>query len=303
VSRTPSDGAGNAADSRLRARTAPAELPAGLVRTSTQATPAANAPLLTLQAASVSFGATRALQDVSLRLSRGERLALVGANGSGKTTLLRLLHGLQAADRPVDGRPGAQQTAATSSAAQPPAARPRTEHLLQPENRPPISAMVFQRPFLLHLSVRWNVLLGLWLQGVPSAQREDRCHQALQRVGLATLAKRPARALSGGQQQRLALARAWALQPEILFLDEPTASLDPSAKQEVEALVREFADDGVTVVMSTHNLGQAKRLATRVVYLADGRLVADLPVDEFFDSPNLPVEAQQFLKGELPWRT
>jgi tungstate transport system ATP-binding protein len=257
------------------------------------ASPAAPPPqqglLLTLNAASVSFGTTRALQSIDLRLARGERLALVGANGSGKTTLLRLLHGLQRPDAP------ASRLASSAPA--------RTEHLLLPENRPPVSAMVFQRPFLLHLSVRWNVLLGLWLQGIPAPQRDALCRQALQRVGLATLAERPARALSGGQQQRLALARAWALQPDILFLDEPTASLDPSAKQEVESLVREFADDGVTVVMSTHNLGQAKRLATRVAYLAGGRLVADRPADQFFDSPDLPVEAQQFLKGELPWRT
>ena len=284
MSRTPRAGAGQPADPGVQAHTSLAEFPAGQARTSTLAPPAGQAPLLTLQAASVSFGTTRALQDVSLQLLRGERLALVGANGSGKTTLLRLLHGLQAADRPTNRLS-------------------RTEHLLQPENRPPLCAMVFQRPFLLHLSVRWNVLLGLWLQGVPAAQREARCQQALQRVGLGTLAHRPARALSGGQQQRLALARAWALQPDILFLDEPTASLDPSAKQEVETLVREFADDGVTVVMSTHNLGQAKRLATRVAYLAAGRLVADRPVDEFFDSPDLPVEAQQFLRGELPWLT
>ena len=303
MSRTQPDGAGNAADLGVRTRTASAELPTGLAHTPAQAPPAANTPLLTLQAASVSFGATRALQDVNLRLLRGERLALVGANGSGKTTLLRLLHGLQAADHSLDGWPGGAQAAATPGAAPPAAQRPRTEHLLQPENRPPISAMVFQRPFLLHLSVRWNVLLGLWLQGVPAAQRDVRCQQALQRVGLWTLAHRPARELSGGQQQRLALARAWALQPDILFLDEPTASLDPSAKQEVESLVREFADDGVTVVMSTHNLGQAKRLATRVAYLASGRLVADRPVDQFFDSPDLPVEAQHFLRGELPWRT
>ncbi|MFY8082113.1 MAG: phosphate ABC transporter ATP-binding protein [Rubrivivax sp.] len=245
--------------------------------------------LLSLNAASVSFGATRALQSIDLRLARGERLTLVGANGSGKTTLLRLLHGLQPPDAPAS-RLGAGAPA-------------RTEHLLLPENRAPVSAMVFQRPFLLHLSVRWNVLLGLWLRGMPAPQREARCRQALQRVGLATRADRPARTLSGGQQQRLALARAWALQPDILFLDEPTASLDPSAKQEVEALVREFADDGVTLVMSTHNLGQAKRLATRVAYLAGGRLVADRPAEHFFDSPDLPVEAQQFLKGELPWRT
>lgn len=306
MSRLHPPSADSPAEPGIRARTpqaADAEQHAGLVAASTTGTSSGHAPLLTLHAASVSFGDTRALQEVSLSLTRGERLALVGANGSGKTTLLRLLHGLQAADRPTDWRPGATATRVGSSSAQAPAAGPRTEHLLQPENRPPISAMVFQRPFLLHLSVRWNVLLALWLQGVPGAEREARCQQALQRVGLATLANRPARALSGGQQQRLALARAWALRPDILFLDEPTASLDPSAKQEVEALVREFAEDGVTLVMSTHNLGQAKRLATRVAYLAGGRLVADRPVDQFFDSPDLPVEAQQFLRGELPWRT
>jgi tungstate transport system ATP-binding protein len=303
VSRTPLDSAGHAAAQGVQALTSNNESPNGLAGALAQAAPGERAPLLTLRAASVSFGTTRALQDVNLHLLRGERLALVGANGSGKTTLLRLLHGLQPADRRANPLPDAAQTAPSSSTTHAPAAPPRTEHLLQPENRPPVSAMVFQRPFLLHLSVRWNVLLGLWLQGVPAAQRDERCRQALQRVGLATLAHRPARALSGGQQQRLALARAWALQPDILFLDEPTASLDPSAKQEVEALVHEFAQDGVTVVMSTHNLGQAKRLATRVAYLAGGRLVADRPVDQFFDSPDLPVEAQHFLRGELPWRT
>ena len=117
------------------------------------------------------------------------------------------------------------------------------------------------------------------------------------------LADRPARALSGGQQQRLALARAWALHPDILFLDEPTASLDPSAKREVEALFTEFAADGMTLVLSTHNLGQVKRLATRAVYLEAGRLITDLPVDAFFDGGDLPLQARQFLRGELPWTT
>jgi tungstate transport system ATP-binding protein len=119
-------------------------------------------------------------------------------------------------------------------------------------------------------------------------------------VGLLALAQRPARALSGGQQQRLALARAWALLPDILFLDEPTASLDPSAKREVETLIEQIADHGVTVVMSTHNLGQVKRLASRVVYLEAGRLVVDLPIDAFFHL-ELPHAAAAFLKGELPW--
>jgi tungstate transport system ATP-binding protein len=163
--------------------------------------------------------------------------------------------------------------------------------------------MVFQRPFLLNLPVRWNVLLGLWLQRVPKAARLARTEQALARVGLASLATRPARALSGGQQQRLALARAWALKPDILFLDEPTASLDPSAKREVEDLMADFAQEGVTLVFSTHNLGQAKRLATRVAYLEAGRLVVERPVRDFFESPGLPEQARQFLKGELPWIT
>ena len=233
------------------------------------------APLIRLDHAGVRFGDVRALSDVHLALHRGDRLALVGANGSGKTTLLRLLHGLVA----FEGR----------------------REVMAVQGRPPVIAMLFQRPFLLSLSVRFNVMLGLWLHGVSSAQRGARCQRALQRVGLETLAQRSARALSGGQQQRLALARAWALEPDILLLDEPTANLDPSAKREVERLIDDLADDGVTVVMSTHNLGQAKRLATRVVYLEGGRLVVDLPVDRFFNDA-LPPEAALFLKGELPWK-
>jgi tungstate transport system ATP-binding protein len=235
--------------------------------------------LVSLRGASVHFGPVAALSGIDFTLHRGDRLALVGANGSGKTTLLRLLHGLD------------------------PAGGERLAHALEPEGRPLRAAMLFQRPFLLDLSVRWNVLVGLWLNRVPAAERGARCRQALERVGLATLATRRARELSGGQQQRLALARAWALAPDILFLDEPTASLDPGAKREVEQVIGEFAADGVTVVMSTHNLGQAKRLATRVAYLGGGRLLADLPVERFFDGGELPEQARQFLKGELPWNT
>ncbi len=231
-------------------------------------------PLVVLGNAGVRFGDVPALHGVSLTLRRGDRLVLVGANGSGKTTLLRLLHGLV----PFEGR---RDVVALSGSM-------------------PVIAMLFQRPFLLSLSVRWNVLLGLWLHGVPRAEREPRCQRALQRVGLDALARRSARSLSGGQQQRLALARAWALEPDILLLDEPTANLDPSAKREVERLIGALADDGVTVVMSTHNLGQAKRLATRVAYLEAGRLLVALPVDRFFNDA-LPTEAALFLKGELPW--
>ena len=233
--------------------------------------------LVRLASARVDFGSVCALREVCLELRRGERLALVGANGSGKTTLLRLLNGLV---EPSGGR---------------------REVRGDGDGPPPASAMVFQRPFLMHLSVRRNLRLALWLAGVPAAERETRAAQALDRVGLAALAGRPARALSGGQQQRLALARAWAVRPDVLYLDEPTASLDPSAKREVEALIEEFGRDGMTLAMSTHNLGQAKRLATRIVHLDDGRVMADLPTADFFGRDALPPVTAQFLKGELPW--
>jgi tungstate transport system ATP-binding protein len=234
-----------------------------------------NAPLVSLQGAAVRFGAVTALADVHFTLRAGERVALVGANGSGKTTLLRVLHGQLAHEgtRRV-------QTDATG--------------------REPAQAMVFQRPFLLRLSVWNNLMVALWLAAVPRAQRAERAAQSLARVGLAEQRHRPARVLSGGQQQRLALARAWAVRPRLLFLDEPTASLDPGAKREVEQLIAGFAQEGMAVVMSTHNLGQAKRLATRVVYLEGGRLIVDLPTATFFNQ-SLPEPAASFVKGELGW--
>jgi tungstate transport system ATP-binding protein len=227
--------------------------------------------LITLHDVSVRFGTVRALQRVSLRVERGDVLVLLGSNGSGKTTLLRVLHGLLVHEGRRDVNTAALR-----------------------------QAMVFQRPFLMRLSALNNVRLALWLARVPRAQWVERCEASLRRVGLQGLEQRPARALSGGQQQRLALARAWAVQPHLLFLDEPTASLDPSAKREVESLLAGFAADGTTLVMSTHNLGQAKRLATRVVYLEDGKVHADLPNDEFFNG-RLTGRAQQFLKGETAW--
>lgn len=228
--------------------------------------------LVSLDSATVCFGALRALSAVDFELRRGEHVAVVGANGSGKSTLLRAVHGLV----PLAGGQRA---------------------LGQPAPR---VAMVFQRPFMLRLSAQANVELGLRLQRLPREQRRERALRALERVGLAREAARIGRVLSAGQQQRLALARAWALQPDVLLLDEPTASLDPSAKREVEALIGDFAAQGITVMMSSHNLGQVKRLAQRVLYLEHGRLLADVPTDRFFGGP-LPQEAGLFLKGELPW--
>ena len=230
-------------------------------------------PLVELRSATVRYGALEALKEVNFTLRRGDRVALVGANGSGKSTLLRALHGLvplAQGDRIVAAHAG------------------------------PRMAMVFQRPFLLRMSLIANVELGLMLWRMPRAQRRERALRALERVGLAAEASRVGPVLSSGQQQRAALARAWAVQPDVLLLDEPTASLDPTAKREVEALIDEFAAQGITVVMSSHNLGQVKRLADRVLYLEHGRVLADVSTDHFFNGP-LPEEATLFLKGELPW--
>ena len=227
--------------------------------------------LLALDGVGVRFGRVTALRGVTLQVGRGDFIALIGANGSGKTTLLQALHGLL----PHSGRRSVEHAGATQ-------------------------AMVFQRPFMLRLSVGNNLRLALWLARVPAAECAERATQALQRAGLSGLRARPARALSGGQQQRLALARAWAVRPDVLFLDEPTANLDPSAKKEVEAMLAAFAAEGMTLVMSTHNLGQAKRLATRVVYLDQGSIRADLPSARFF-AEHLDARAELFLKGDLKW--
>jgi tungstate transport system ATP-binding protein len=229
--------------------------------------------MLGLERVGVRYGELTALRDVSLQVRRGDFIALVGANGSGKTTLLQALHGLVA-------HSGRREVAGPAAA----------------------QVMVFQRPFVLRLSVWNNLRVALWLARVPAHERAARATEALQRAGLLELRDRPARALSGGQQQRLALARAWATRPAVLFLDEPTANLDPSAKREIETMLTQLKADGMTMVMSTHNLGQAKRLATRVVYLDHGDIRADLPTARFFGE-HLDGRADLFLKGELKWDT
>jgi tungstate transport system ATP-binding protein len=159
--------------------------------------------------------------------------------------------------------------------------------------------MVFQRPVMLRRSVRGNVEYGLKLAGLGAAARHATALQRLEAVGLAHLAARPARRLSGGEQQRVALARAWALEPALLFLDEPTASLDPAATRLVEAIVSAMQQAGTKIVMTTHDLGQARRLADEIVFLHRGRIVEHAPAADFFAAPKSP-EAAAFIRGELP---
>ena len=235
--------------------------------------------ILPLRLDEVSFVAgDRAIVDrVSLVLEAGPRTIILGPNGAGKSVLMRLCHGLLA---PTSGR-------VEWAAPERPGERRR-------------QAMVFQRPVMLRRSAIANIEYALGLAGIAGPQRERRARAALESVGLAHLAERSARVLSGGEQQRLALARAWALRPEVLFLDEPTASLDPSASAEVERIIHAIRDAGTKIVMCTHNLGQARRLGDEILFLYQGRLAERAPVDRFFGQP-ASVEARDFIKGELPW--
>jgi tungstate transport system ATP-binding protein len=238
-----------------------------------------NGALLPLRLHEVSYaaGGRTIIDGVSLEIVAGRSTVILGANGAGKSVLMRLMHGLLA---PTSGR------IEWSSPERPGAARKQ--------------AMVFQRPVMLRRSARANVAYALKIAGVPKERRVPLVREALEGVGLAHLGRRPARVLSGGEQQRLALARAGALHPEVLFLDEPTASLDPSATREVEAAIRAFDAAGTKIVMATHNRGQARRLADEIVFLDRGRLIERAPVEQFFSKPQ-SAQAAAFIKGELPW--
>jgi tungstate transport system ATP-binding protein len=235
--------------------------------------------LLPLALERVSFvaGGRTIVDAVGLRLDAGTRTVIIGPNGAGKSVLLRLCHGLL---RPTSG------TVRWNAPEQP--GEPRRQ------------AMVFQRPMMLRRSVLANLLYALDVNGVPRAERDVRAYDCLRRVGLEAFAHRPARVLSGGEQQRLALARAWALAPEVLFLDEPTASLDPGATHEIEAIVQAMHEAGTKIVMVTHNLGQARRLGDEILFIHRGRIAERAPADTFFRHPS-SAEAARFIEGELPW--
>ncbi len=201
---------------------------------------------------------------------------VLGPNGAGKSVLLRTLCGLIApTGGTMDWGGGA---------------RPERGVM-----------MVFQHPMMLRSSVLDNVALALKPQGVARQQRHLRAMTILERVGLAHRSTDSARQLSGGEQQRLALARAWLTRPKLLLLDEPTASLDPSATAEVERIVREIRTDGTRILMTTHNLGQATRLGDDVIFMSAGKVREHSPLQRFFARPSSE-EARLFIQGELPWR-
>jgi tungstate transport system ATP-binding protein len=233
------------------------------------------APILPLTVRDLCYqaGTVDVLTDISFDIPPGSRTIVLGPNGAGKSVLLRLLHGLLT---PARGR--IEWSAPDSRLAQ---------------------SMVFQRPVMLRRTLRENIEFALSVSGQGGDHRAA-AMRALEQVGLASLADRAARLCSGGEQQRAALARAWALRPQVLFLDEPTASLDPAATRAIEEVIAAMHRDGTAMVMTTHDIGQARRLADRVLFLNHGRLVEDAQAAAFFRQPKSP-DAAAFIRGELLW--
>jgi len=235
--------------------------------------PLSDLPVM-LEEVGIVAGEVTILDGISLTIAPGAPTVLIGPNGSGKTTLLRAAMGLI------------------------PVTRGRITWGGQEASPPDRRAILFQRPVMLRRSAAGNISYALAAAGVPRADRSARTAELIVMVGLQGLARRPARRLSGGEQQRLALARALARSPALLFLDEPSASLDPAATKAIEDIVRDIAARGVKVMMSTHDLAQARRIGGEVALMHRGRLIESARAMEFFNSPRTE-EGRCFLAGEL----
>ncbi|MEP3688438.1 MAG: ATP-binding cassette domain-containing protein [Sulfitobacter dubius] len=243
------------------------------VTSATDAIEAQSAPILPLAVRDLvlRFGDVTVLDRVSLDLGASGCTMIMGPNGSGKSLLLKLLHGLM---QPTEGQILWGRDAATDVTAR--------------------QALVFQKPVLLRRSVAANIDFVLQARGKDRARRD----LLLEHVGLAHKADQPARLLSGGEAQRLALARALATDPEVMFLDEPTASLDPASVLAIERIVSEARNKGVRIIFVTHDMGQARRMADDVVFLHRGRVTEHSPATEFFPEPRCAA-ARNYLNGRI----
>ena len=238
-------------------------------------------PLMPLRLDRLSYavGETSLIREISASIDCGKRTVVLGPNGAGKSLLLRLIHGL------ITPTSGAILWGHGQRPMAPEALRER-------------QAMVFQRPVMLMRSALANIEYALAVRGYPRHGRRERAYEALSRFGLGNVANRYARLLSGGEQQRVALARAWAVGPELLLLDEPTSSLDPAAARAVETAIDAFHAGGITTILTTHDLGQARRLADDVLFLCGGRLIERAAAPRFFAKP-VSREAAAFIRGEI----
>ncbi len=234
-------------------------------------------PLLPLIVDKLCFdaGGSRLMDNISFTLDSEARTIVLGPNGAGKSMLLRLCHGLL---QPSSGQiewNGLNTNEASRR-----------------------QAMVFQRAVLLGRSAGANISHALKINGVARKHRADLVDRALSLAGLSDVGRRSARSLSGGEQQRLSIARAAILEPDVLLLDEPTSNLDPGATRVVEKMIRDIDATGTKIIMTTHDIGQARRLAEEVMFLHHGRLLEKSLAQEFFDGP-IDRSAARFLKGEL----
>lgn len=236
----------------------------------------ADMPVLTARGLRLCHAGQCLLDVPELDLAGPGPTLILGPNGAGKSLLLRCLHGLE--------------TTGTGQVMQ-------DGHPVQ-AGKLNGQAMVFQKPVLLRRSVEANLAYVLRRQGVARADRPARIAALLEEGGLAGRARQPARSLSGGEAQRLAILRALAMAPKVLFLDEPTSALDPAATQMIEAMILRAAARGTRIVMVTHDIGQARRLGRDIVLMRGGTVAEQAPAARFFEAPATRA-ARQYLAGAL----
>ncbi len=237
-----------------------------------QVHPVDESPVVRLNGVGYAAAGKELLDNIDLSFRPGLKTVVMGPNGAGKSVMLRLVQGL------IEPQKGSVEWA--------------------PQLPEPRSALVFQRPTLLRRTVAANLDHALKVYGVNRSDRPARIEDLLDLAGLSGLRHQPARRLSGGEQQRLAVVRAMASKPQLLLLDEPTASLDPAATAAIEALVKSADRDGTKIVFVTHDAGQASRIGDEIVFLHRGRIVEQSPADQFFGRPDSE-EARAFLQGRL----
>lgn len=232
---------------------------------------------LQLNNVSKRYGNTKAIDSISFDVEGNNIIALLGVNGSGKTTLLRTIAGLERADE------GSLSI--------------NNEELGLPELRK-IATLVFQRTVMFSRSVYDNLAFGLRIRGLEKEKIAGEVSKALEAVGLRDLDRRKAKKTSGGEQQRIALARAFLLNPKILLLDEPTANLDVNSAKIVEEVIKNRRTKDCVIILATHNLHQAKRLADEIFHIHEGRILERATAVEFFTNPRNE-NTKRFINGEL----
>jgi tungstate transport system ATP-binding protein len=226
-----------------------------------------------------SYGSIKALEDINLEVVGGKTVTLIGVNGAGKTTLLRVIAGLVERDSGsilLDGKD------------------------ISGKKLRQIATLVFQKTVMFNRSVFSNLAYGLKIRGKKEDEIKEGIARELHAVGLRNFEKRKARKTSGGEQQRIALARAFLLNPRILLLDEPTANLDPNSATIIEKAIMSRTNDKSIVILATHNLSQAKRLANEVVHIYEGKVVEIAGPEEFFTNPRSEI-TRKFINGELEY--